>query len=244
MLLQAALNGAHQRDGQTAVPISPAELAADAAECVQAGAGAIHLHPRDANGREQLTADVVDDAVRRVKELCRVPVGVSTGAWIEPDPQRRAKHVRTWRWPDSASVNLSEDGAMFVMRACLDCGIGIEAGVSSVEDAERLARSGYGNLVSRILIEPVNTPADSSVAVVDEIHAVLDRRRLGAPRLQHGEGDAAWILLEDAVARGIDTRIGLEDTRCDRSGAAISSNGSLVRAAHRLGAGAVTAGRR
>ena len=34
-----------------------------------------------------------------------------------------------------------------------------------------------------------------------------------APLLQHGDGAATWRLLEDAVRAGIDTRIGLEDTR-------------------------------
>lgn len=33
-----------------------------------------------------------------------------------------------------------------------------------------------------------------------------------APRLQHGYGEVTWILIEDAVRRGLDTRVGLEDT--------------------------------
>ena len=40
-----------------ALPLTPAELAATAAECLEAGAAMIHVHVRDANGRHLLDAD-------------------------------------------------------------------------------------------------------------------------------------------------------------------------------------------
>jgi uncharacterized protein (DUF849 family) len=67
MLLQAALNGPWTKDDHPAVPVSADELARDAAACVAAGAGAVHLHPRDAEGRERLDATVVDSVVERVR---------------------------------------------------------------------------------------------------------------------------------------------------------------------------------
>ena len=77
IMLQAALNGDRTKVEHAALPVSVEELARDAAACVAAGARAIHLHPRDSEGRERLDAHVVDE----VREACRVPVGVSTGAW-------------------------------------------------------------------------------------------------------------------------------------------------------------------
>jgi uncharacterized protein (DUF849 family) len=142
-MLKAALNGERERGCHPALPLGAAELAADAAACVRAGAAAIHIHPRDDDGRQTLAADVVDQTVRAVRLAAGVAVGVSTGAWIEPDPRRRAELVSAWREPDMASVNLSEDGAETVMQALLDAGIGIEAGIWSVDDAERLAASGF-----------------------------------------------------------------------------------------------------
>jgi uncharacterized protein (DUF849 family) len=47
MLLQAALNGPLTKDDHPAVPLSVEELAADAADCVAAGATSVHLHPRE-----------------------------------------------------------------------------------------------------------------------------------------------------------------------------------------------------
>jgi len=228
-VLQAALNGARTRADHPAVPLSAGELARDAAAC---RADAFHIHPRDADGREAL--DAVDAAVAAVRAACGRPVGVSSGAWIEPDLERRIALVRAWREPDYASVNLSEEGADRVMRALTEAGIGIEAGIWSVEDAERLAETGIA--VTRILVEPVDAPADRAVAIVDEIHAALDRLGLTAPRLQHGDGAATWILIEDAVRRRIDTRVGLEDTLNGPEGHRTTGNEELVREARALGA--------
>jgi uncharacterized protein (DUF849 family) len=231
VLLQAALNGDRTKADHPAVPLSADELARDAAACVAAGAGAMHLHPRDAEGRETLDRAVVDPVVRAVREACGVPVGVSTGAWIEPDLERRLALIRAWTAPDYASVNVSEAGAPAVMEALRAAGVGIEAGVWSVEDAGRLAATGHAGDVTRILVEPVDPPPDDAVAIVAAIHTELDRLGITAPRLQHGDGEATWALIGDAVGRGLDTRVGLEDTLDGED------NPALVRAARRLGAG-------
>jgi uncharacterized protein (DUF849 family) len=235
--LQAALNGDRTKAEHPAVPVSVEELARDAVACVGAGARAIHLHPCDSEGRERLDAEVVDEVVTEARKACGVPVGVTTGAWIEPDLERRLELIGTWRAPDYASVNLSEPGATEVMRALIQAGIGIEAGVWNVEDAERLAASGLGGQVSRILVEPVEASAADALGLVEDIHGALDRFGLTAPRLQHGDGEATWVLLTDAVRRGLDTRIGLEDTLYEPDGERTAGNADLVRAARELGAG-------
>ncbi len=217
--LQATLNGPFTKDLHAAVPVSAEELARDAAACVAAGARAIHLHPRDSEGRERLDADVVDTVASQVQSACGVPVGVSTGAWIEPDLARRLELVRAWRAPDYASVNLSEPGAAEIMQTLLSAGVGVEAGVWSVEDAERLAASGLGQAVTRILIEPVAVSGANALAVIEDIHRALDRLGLTAPRF--------------------DTRIGLEDTIYEPNGELTTGNEALVRAARQLGAGIV-----
>jgi uncharacterized protein (DUF849 family) len=229
VLLQAALNGPFAKDVHPTLPVSAEELARDAAACVAAGARAIHLHPRDTDGRERLEAEVVDAVVVAVRDACGVAVGVSTGAWIEPDLERRIELVRAWREPDYTSVNLSEDGAADVMRAALDAGVGIEAGVWSVEDAERLAATGLGNRVTRILVEPWG--GQGTVERVGAIHAALDRLGLTVPRLQHGDAEGTWILLPDALQRGFDTRVGFEDTLDLPDGQRAESNQALIRAA-------------
>jgi uncharacterized protein (DUF849 family) len=204
------------------VPVSVEELAQDATACVAAGARAIHLHPRASEGPERLDAVVIDAVVSKVRSACGVPVGVSTGAWIEPNLARRLAHVLAWRAPDYASVNLSKVGAANVMQALLAAGVGIEAGVRFVEDADRLAATGLGQRITRILIEPVEVSSASALRVIEDIHQALDRLGLTAPRSQHGDGEATWIALEDTVY--------------EPDGDLTTGNAALVRAADRLGA--------
>lgn len=132
---------------------------------------------------------------------------------------------------------MSEDGALEVMQALLGAGVGIEAGVWTVADAELLIRSGLAGRITRVMIEPVDVGPDDAVALVSAIHDVLDRNDASVPRLQHGDGDATWSLIKDAVARGIDTRVGFEDTFLLANGRRAASNAELVRAARELGAG-------
>jgi uncharacterized protein (DUF849 family) len=182
--------------------------------------------------------------VKKVRDACGVSVGVTTSAEIEPDPERRLELVRAWRVPDYASVNLSETGATEVMEALTQVGIGIEVGVWTVEDAERLAASGLGGWVTRILVEPgelqlldSEEKAGDAIELVEDIHRALDQFGLTSPRLQHGDGKVTWVLLMDAIHRGLDTRIGLEDTLFGPNGEQTTGNEALVRAARELGAG-------
>jgi ribonuclease BN (tRNA processing enzyme) len=96
-----------------------------------------------------------------------------------------------------------------------------------------------GGQVTRILVEPVEVPADDAVEQIEDIHRALDKLGLPAPRLQHGDGEATWVLLTDAVQRGLDTRIGLEDTLYEPNGHRTAGNEALVRAARELGAGRI-----
>jgi uncharacterized protein (DUF849 family) len=64
---------------------------------------------------------------------------------------------------------------------------------------------------------------------------VLDRECVRAPRLQHSDGAAGWPVLRDALARGHETRIGLEDVLVGPDGAPAAGNADLVAAALALG---------
>jgi uncharacterized protein (DUF849 family) len=154
-------------------------------------------------------------------------VGVSTGAWIEPDLQRRVELIGAWTEPDYASVNVSEDGFEQVIRALRQRGIGVEAGVCSTNDARALKESALAGDLTRILIEPVDADPAAAVALVAAIEDEL--AGIEAPRLVHGDGAATWVFLEDAVRRGWDTRIGLEDTREADNVALVARAMSLAR---------------
>jgi uncharacterized protein (DUF849 family) len=90
--LKVCLNGGRSRADHPAVPLSPAELAASAEAAVAAGAEAVHVHPRNADGIESLAAAEIGAAVAAIRQACPgIAVGVSTGLWITGVTRRRGR---------------------------------------------------------------------------------------------------------------------------------------------------------
>lgn len=231
-MLQACLNGAREPGSHPSVPITPQQLAADAAGCAELGVTSFHLHPRDVVGLEVLAGPEVATSVSVVRAAVpRAEIGVTTAAWIVPDPVRRAELVRGWAGlaagrPDFASVNVHEDGWLGVAAALRDAGIGIELGVFHVEAARTLLDVGVPDGTVRVLAEVQPGETEQDAARLLDLLAPL-----GKPILLHGEDDSAWPVLDYAVSRGLDTRIGLEDTLTARDGTVAVDNAHVVRLA-------------
>jgi uncharacterized protein (DUF849 family) len=235
-MLQAAVNGDRSKADHPAVPVTEDELIRDVRECLAAGAAEFHIHVRDADGQPTLDPAHVDRAASAARAAGARAAGVTSVADIEPDLQRRLALICRWTRPSYSSVNLCEDGAVEVMRALLAAGIGIEAGVWTPGDAEALVSCGLASQVTRVLVEPGEAQGgkDDAISMVAAIHEILDRADVTAPRLQHGDGELTWILIEDAARRGLDTRVGLEDTLYLPDGSRARNNADLVAAARRL----------
>jgi uncharacterized protein (DUF849 family) len=228
MAVTACLNGGRTRAEHRAVPQSPAELAADAIAVQEAGAFAVHVHPRDARGAQTLEAEVCDAAVAAIRAAAPgLPVGLSTSETIDPDPFARAAAVRSWRQrPDFVSVNLSESGWAGVVRAALHAGIGVEAGLATPADAAELARSSFTHQVVRALVE-----VDRGV---EEARAIAELIPDGLPQLWHGYDERTWEIVAAGSAAGFDVRVGLEDVLLLLDGHLAADNAELVTAAVEL----------
>jgi uncharacterized protein (DUF849 family) len=235
MLIEAALNGGRTRAEHPAIPCKPQEIAAASKECVAAGAGAIHFHVRAADERETVNADEVAAAVTAMRAATPgVAFGVSTGAWILPDPKLRHEAVARWKvFPDFAGVNFKEDGAKELAELMLSRGIGIEVGLSDVHGTELFVRSGLAPKCLRILLEPMEEAVVRALWMLDSIETVLARARVTLPRVLHGVDQTAWPILDEAVARGYDLRIGFEDILTLPDGSVAASNAALVAEAAR-----------
>lgn len=69
LIITAALCGAGTTKAQTPhVPITPDEIAADAVACVKAGASVVHIHVRDANGKNSMETGIFVDVVKKVRQ--------------------------------------------------------------------------------------------------------------------------------------------------------------------------------
>lgn len=233
MIVQACLNGARSRGYHPRLPTDAKALAVDAPEAVAAGAGEVHLHVRGPDGAESLAPEQLDATVAALRT--RVPgtlIGVSTGAWIERDYDRRLACIAGWReLPDYASVNMSEAGAPGVVELLRRRGIGVEAGLACAADAERLVRLGLDRLAMRYLIEIGEQDLGGAMAVADEVLAVLSRVGARRPVLLHGFEATVWPFVERAARDGLSTRVGLEDGAVLPGGGTAGSNAELVAAA-------------
>lgn len=232
MFLKACLNGNRAPGSHPALPLSARDLAAAAVKAVQAGADALHIHPRDERGLESLAPEHVSAALTAIRKSCPgVPVGVSTGAWIEPDVTLRVAAIAAWTvLPDFASVNLSELGAAEVCGVLARKSVGLEAGLWCADDA-RLLLQLNGLTWLRLLLEPRETALAAANANVDATERVLTGVLPRVPRVLHGTAETAWPLLARAARSGYGSRIGFEDTCYLPDGSLAPDNAALVSAA-------------
>jgi uncharacterized protein (DUF849 family) len=233
MLLQACVNGARDAVEHPWLSADATVVADDAARAVATGAHEVHVHPKDATGRDSLAADDVARWVWAIRAASPgVPVGVTTGAWAEPDVERRLAAIEAWtELPDHASVNWHEAGADEVAALLLRRGVAVEAGLWDAAGFEVWRRSPVRGDCLRVLIElpdePAQTVRDHAEAMV--AHVALEEP--GLPILLHGVEGSTWPVFDLAVELGVASRIGLEDTLLLPDGSTAPGNAALVRAA-------------
>jgi uncharacterized protein (DUF849 family) len=227
-LLQACLNGNRPRADHPAVPITPEELAEAGRGAVAAGAAELHVHPRGSDESDTVEPDPVAAAVRAIRAVCPgTPLGLTTGLWTtNGDAERRHAHVAAWEeLPDYVSANAGEEGFADLCALVTGRGVGIEVGLWSLADAETLIASGIEPM--RVLVETNDLDAAGAIG------AALEEGGVRVPQLHHGAHTDAWPALDAAIARGRDTRIGLEDTTFLPDGSTARDNADLVAEAAR-----------
>jgi uncharacterized protein (DUF849 family) len=236
VIVQACLNGSRDASQHPQLPVSLDDIVREAVGAVLAGANELHVHVRDDAGRESLRAEHVQRTVVALRE--HVPgtlIGISTGAWIESDEMALLDCIRSWQiGPDHASVNLSEANAPAVIEALSGQGIGVEAGLADVTDAQRLIDSDLTGRTLRILVEVDNQDDQGALSDADAILDVLRSAGCHKPVLLHGFDDTVWPLVKRAAALRFSTRVGFEDGLRLPDGSVANSNAELVLAAKRI----------
>ena len=93
LIVNVALTGmVPSKEDNPGVPVTPDEIAEDAAVCAEAGATIVHLHARDAEGRPTYRAEVYAEIVAKVRERCpEVIVCVSTSGRVFKTLEERAE---------------------------------------------------------------------------------------------------------------------------------------------------------
>ena len=232
MLIKAAINGGRRKTDHQSVPVSPSELAADVVACLKAGAGAVHLHVRATSGdseKESLDQEDVERTIHTVLAVApKERVGISTGAWILPHPAR-LEAAKNWAiLPGFASVNFGEEGAVELAKLLLSRGVAVEAGLCDPDAAQIFLQSGLATSCLRVLLEPQEQEMKSAIETVNAMENVLKSGAADFSFLLHGTEATAWPMMDEAIARGYEVRIGLEDTLVMPDGRIAKDNVELV----------------
>jgi 3-keto-5-aminohexanoate cleavage enzyme len=86
VIVVAAINGGMQKDRDGAkVPISPEEIAEESYNVWKAGASVVHVHARDAEGRNSGDPALFEEIIRLIREKCDILIQTTNGIGIRYD---------------------------------------------------------------------------------------------------------------------------------------------------------------
>ena len=239
--LQAALNGDCTHP---AAPRSPTAIADAARAAVDAGAQSVHVHAFDDAGRETLEGTACARVVRAIRARCReTPISLTTSAAIVADPDERFRIIAAWEeLPDLVTANQGERGIGDLCESLLSRGVGIEAGLLSIDDTRAFVCSGLAGRCRRVLIEPLDADPDTAVRHAALMEDIVVSAGIALEQVHHGYGIACWAVNRHGLSKGHGIRTGLEDVMLLPDGRQARDNADLVAAAARL-IGAHTRGR-
>jgi uncharacterized protein (DUF849 family) len=175
--------------------------------------------------------------VQAIRAVCPgVPISQTTALYIaSDDPDRRLTLVAGWtELPDLVTANQGEEGIVELCEYLLGRGVGIEAGLLSVGDAEAFVESGIADRCTRALIEPLDEDPAVAVGLAEAMENVLAGAGIELEQVHHGELIASWAVSERGARRGHGVRTGLEDVTVLPDGTPARDNAELVRYAKRL----------
>lgn len=219
-----------------AAPRNPTAIAEAARAAVDAGAQSVHVHAFDDAGRETLDGAACAKVLRAIRALCpKTPISLTTSAAIVEDPAERLRIVEAWEeMPDLVTANQGEPGIVELCDLLLSGGVGIEAGLLSVDDAQTFVRSGLAGRCRRILIEPLDADPDTAVQHAARMEDIVVSAGITLEQVHHGYDIACWAVNRRALDRGHGIRTGLEDITLLPDGKQAQDNAELVAAAARL----------
>ena len=240
LIITAALTGAEvTREHNPNLPVTPAEIAAAAYECYQAGASIAHLHVRSASGEPTQSAEVFKETIDLIKEKCDMIIQVSTGGAIGMSAEERLQPV--FLKPEMATLSAGSvnfgDGVFLnppeyleeFAKAMRENGVKPEIevfDVGMINNAAHLVKKG-------LLSEPnhydfvMGVPGGIPGTVKHLLHMV-ESIPSGSTWSVAGMGRTELSLGTVAIVLGGHVRVGFEDNIYYEKGVLAKSNAQLV----------------
>ena len=253
-IISAALTGAlTTRDQCEAIPYTPAEIAADAAEAREAGAAIAHIHARTENGSPTFEPEVYQEIYDEVRDRTDILINFSTGSTFD-NLEKRLEYVSEVQ-PDIAALNMgsmnyakysdSRDDFVFdmvfenpfeeirrLLRTMQDAGVKPEmecfdtghiGNTRPIRKKGEIDRPMHINLILGVL---GGIPATVE-NLANQVRQLPDDTNWQTTPVQRDQ----WPMTAASLAMGGNIRIGLEDNFYLPDGEMAESNAELVEAA-------------
>lgn len=253
VIITCAITGAETtKEKQPALPITPREQAAAAAECVKAGASIIHLHVREEDGKPSQRPDRFKESIDAIRAAAPgVIIQISTGGAVGESIENRARPLDLK--PEMASLNLGtlnfgDDVFLNHPRdiVALAARMKEKSIVPELEVYETgMLEHGFRLLKQGVLRAPMHfqfvlgVPGGMSGEVRNLVHLVsLLESLAGGDSPCHwgvaGVGRFQLPLAVQALVMGGHVRVGFEDNIFYRKGELAQSNAQLVERVARI----------
>lgn len=239
-VITAALTGpiATKKDNP-ALPTSPEEIAASAAEAAAAGAAIVHVHVRDAEGRPTADVETARRTVRLIEEATPALVQLSTGVGLDVPFEERVGLVEAR--PRMATLNVCSmtfgngefrnppEGVRRLAYRMGELGIKPELEIYDTGHLEvAFALREEGLLADPLQFSIVLGVRGGAAATPANLVGFLDRLPDGAVWQVIAIGRSNLSMTAMGLALGANARTGMEDTLYLRRGEPARSNAQLV----------------
>lgn len=239
-IITAALTGpiATKLDNP-ALPTTPEEIAAAAADAYEAGAAVVHVHVRDEEGRPTADLQTARRVVGLIQDSCPALVQLSTGVGLEVPYELREKLVEAQ--PRMATLNVCSmsfgagefrnppDGVRRLAARMGELGIRPELEIYDTGHLDvALALRAEGLLADPLQFSIVLGVRGGAPATAESLLSMVGRLPSDAVWQVIGIGRANLQMTTVGLALGGNARTGMEDTLMLRRGVPAESNGQLV----------------
>ncbi len=239
-VITAALTGpiATKRDNP-ALPISPEEIAAAAAEAHAAGASVVHVHVRDAEGLPTADVDAARRVVGMIEDRCPALVQLSTGVGLTVPFEQREALVSAR--PRMASLNVCSmtfgsgefrnppDGVRRLAARMRELGIKPELEIYDTGHVDvALALHAEGLLEEPLQFSIVLGVVGGAPATTESLLSIVGRLPSTAVWQVIAIGRHNLHMTTVGLSMGGNARTGMEDTLMLRRGVPVASNVQLV----------------
>ncbi len=250
MVLTAAMVGAEVTREQTPyLPITPQEMAADAAKCREAGAAMVHIHVRTPDGKPSQDTELFRAAIRAIREQSDILVQVSTGGAVGMTGEERCGPLKLTGSdrPDMATlstgtVNFGPDVFWNPRPLIRDIAARIKAlglkpeiecfDVGMIDEARALEKEGFITLPAHFdFVLGVGGALAASKEALDFMRSYIPP---GSTWTCAAMGRHQLPFVELSAERGGHARVGLEDNIYLSKGVLAKGNFELVAAAAKL----------